>query len=257
MDFDDKASRQVEALYQTPDVSAQRNAVLKALELRPGEAALDIGVGPGLLALDMAATVGETGRFLGIDLSEPMLEMSRRRCGHLPWAGFEQADATALPGADNSFDAATSTQVYEYVADMPKALNELYRVLKPGGRAVVLDTDYDSLVMHTSDRDRMTRVMTAWDEHFVHRSLPQVLGPMLTQAGFVIRQREAIPMFNPEYHPHTYAYGMVGAIAAFAAGRAGVSEEEARAWKDEQTDLGAQGRFFFSLNRYLFLVTKP
>jgi len=148
LQFNEETSRKVEALYLTPDVVTQRARVLRALELREGEGVLDIGSGPGLLANEMAALVGPNGRACGIDISEDMLAMSRKRCADKPWTEFKKSDATNLPYPDSSFDAAVSTQVYEYVADIPQALAELYRVIRPGGRVVVLDTDYDSLVIY-------------------------------------------------------------------------------------------------------------
>jgi ubiquinone/menaquinone biosynthesis C-methylase UbiE len=255
--FDAETTRKVEAVYMTPDVVAQRCATLKILELAEGERILDIGSGPGLLAHDMAATVGPQGRVCGIDTSEPMLAMSERRCAGQPWAEFRQADATQLPYPDHSFDAAVSTQVYEYVPDIPAALAELYRVLRPGGRAVILDTDYGSLVIYTEDRARMARVLAAWREHFVHADLPRTLSRQLRDAGFTIRQRDVIPMFNPEYHANTYSHGLLGLMASFVVGRQGVTKEEAAAWAAEFPELGKQGRYFFSLNRYLFAVQKP
>ena len=134
--FDVETSRRVEALYLTPDVVAQRCQVLKALQLREGERVLDVGVGPGLLAYDMAASVGRDGQVCGIDVSEDMLAMARRRCADQPWPEYRRADATELPYPDHNFDAAVSTQVYEYVADVPAALAELYRVTRSGGRVV-------------------------------------------------------------------------------------------------------------------------
>ena len=256
LQFNEETSRNIEALYLTPDVVAQRCQVLKALQLRESERVLDIGTGPGLLAYDMAASVGRDGRVCGIDMSEDMLAMSRKRCAHQPWTEYQRADATNLPYPDNGFDAAVSTQVYEYVADIPAALAELYRVTRPGGRVVVLDTDYGSLVIHTGDEARMERVLSAWDEHFVHAGLPRILSRHLRDAGFKIRQREVIPMFNPEYHDNTYAKRVLGMMASFAVGRRGVSQEEANAWLAEFAELGKQGKFFFSLNRYLFVADK-
>lgn len=254
--FDEETSRKIESLYSTPDVVAQRCQVLKALELREGERVLDIGSGPGLLAYDMAASVGRDGRMCGIDISEDMLAMSRGRCAEQPWTEFRKADATNLPYPDDSFDAAVSTQVYEYVADVPAALAELYRVTRAGGRVVVLDTDYGSLVIHTEDDARMERVLSAWNEHFVHAGLPRTLSRRLRDVGFTIRQRDVIPMFNPEYHENTYAKRLLGIMASFAVGRKGVSQDEADAWLAEFAELGKQGRFFFSLNRYLFIADK-
>lgn len=255
--FDEETSRKVESVYLTPDVVAQRCQVLRALELREGERVLDIGSGPGLLAYDMAASVGPGGRACGIDVSAEMLAMSRRRCAEQPWTEFEIADATNLPYPDGSFDAAVSIQVYEYVADIPTALAELYRVTRPGGRAVVMDTDYGSLVIHTENEARMARVLSAWDEHFVHAALPRTLSRHLRDAGFTVRRRDVIPMFNPEYHDNTYGKGLLTLMASFAVGRRGMSREEADAWLSEFSDLAKRGTFFFSLNRYLFIADKP
>jgi arsenite methyltransferase len=257
LQFDEETSRKVESLYMTPDVVAQRHQVLKALALREGERVLDIGSGPGLLAYDMAASVGRNGCVCGIDISEDMLTMSRKRCADQPWTEFQRAGGTNLPYPDDSFDAAVSTQVYEYVVDIPGALAELYRVARPGGRAVVMDNDYGSLVIHTEHEARMKRVLSAWDEHFVHAGLPRTLSRQLRDAGFIIRQRDAIPMFNPEYRENTFGKGLLAFMATFAVGRKGVSREEADAWLAEFAELDKQGKFFFSLNRYLFVADKP
>ena len=257
LEFDAAAARRLEKVYLTPDVAAQRGAVLEVLALEAGERVLDIGSGPGLLARDMAEAVGAQGRVRGVDISADMLVLSKARCAAQPWVEFEIADAAGLPYPDAAFDAAVSTQVYEYVPDIPAALAELHRVLRPGGRALILDTDYDSLVMNTRDQARMDRIMAAWDEHFVHAGLPRVLAFGLREAGFTILRREVVPLFNPELHEDTFSHGMIGLIAAFAAGRKGVSEAEAQAWAAELRALGASGDYFFSLNRYLFLAEKP
>jgi arsenite methyltransferase len=254
--FDEEMSRRIEALYVTPEVVAQRERVLQVLNLAPGEHVLDIGSGPGLLASAMAQAVGPHGRVSGIDVSRSMVAMASRRCAAQPWAQFQTASATELPYPGDSFHAAVSTQVYEYVPDIPVALAELHRVLRPGGRAVILDTDYGSLVIHTADQPRMARILHAWDEHFTHANLPRTLSRQLREAGFAIRERMAIPMFNPEFADNTYAKGMLTMMASFAVGRHGVSQAEADAWYAEFAALGKQGTFFFSLNRYLFAAEK-
>jgi arsenite methyltransferase len=131
--YDAEASRLIEATYTTPDVVEQRRAVRQALRLRPGERVIDVGVGPGLLAAEMAAEVGPGGRVCGIDVSEPMLALARARVLAPASAPVElrHADATRLPYPAASFDAAVSTQVLEYVRDVPGALAEIHRV-RPG-----------------------------------------------------------------------------------------------------------------------------
>ena len=257
IDFDDAAARGVERMYLTPDVVGQRARFLEALALRPGEHVLDVGVGPGLLAHDMAAIVGERGRVAGIDLSEPMLEMSRRRCADQPWTDFQSADATVLPFEDESFDALVSTQVYEYVADMDKALSEAFRVLRPGGRVLILDTDWDSALWHVADRERSRRVMAAWDEHLHDPHLPATLGPRLRRAGFRAGRCEVIPILNTSYHPHCYSFGILFAIQGFVAGRGGVTAEDAADWAADVRSQEEAGAYFFSINRYIFGASKP
>jgi len=257
LDFNEATARSLERLYSTPDVALQRAHVLAAMALRAGEVTLDVGPGPGLLAADMAEMVGASGVVSGIDQSEPMVAMSRERCKDQPWVDVQVGEATELPYRDGVFDAAIATQVYEYVEDVYLALRELCRVLRHGGRALILDTDWDSLIWNNSDPARMRRVLDAWNEHSQHASLPQTLTGRLKRAGFQIVFRDIIPMFNPEYHAHSYSMGILDGIRAFAPGHNGVTEEEAIAWAADLRALGEAGEYFFSVNRYLFMVVKP
>jgi arsenite methyltransferase len=143
LQFDENASRHIQRMYSTPDVVQQRAEVLALLAAQPGERVLDIGSGPGFLVASLADAVGDGGAVHGLDPSPPMNAVARDLIGSRPWARIDDGDAVELPYPDRAFDAAVSTQVYEYVADIPRALSELRRVLRPGGRALVLDTDWD------------------------------------------------------------------------------------------------------------------
>ena len=257
IEFDEAAARGVERMYLTPDVVAQRVRFLEALALRPGERVLDVGIGPGLLAYDMARIVGESGLVAGVDLSEAMAEMSRKRCAEQPWTDFRLADATSLPFEDGGFDALVSTQVYEYVPDMDAALAEALRVLRPGGRLLILDTDWDSVVWNTREPARMRRVLDAWDAHLHDPHLPATLGARLARAGFRVGRREVIPILNDALHPHTYSFGILFAIQSFVSARDDFPTEEAEAWAAELRALGEADEYFFSINRYLFEARKP
>jgi SAM-dependent methyltransferase len=255
MDFDERTSRHVEAVYTTPDVVEQRWLVIGTLDLQPGEHVLDIGSGPGFLACEMAAVVGETGSVHGVDPSESMLAIAAQReraSGSAP-VEFRTGDAVELPYPDASFDAVVSTQVYEYVEDMAAALADARRVLRPGGRLLVLDTDWDSVVWRSSDRERMRRILGAWDEHLADPHLPARLTGLLADAGFTVRVRTTIPILNVGFDSDTYSAGLIGFVSAFVPGRQGVTEEEARAWADELATQG--GDYFFSINRYVFVAT--
>jgi arsenite methyltransferase len=257
LSFDDEASRRVEATYTTPDVAEQRRVVRSGLALKPGERVLDIGSGPGLLACEMAEDVGASGSVDGVDPSESMLAIARRRATALnvqDRVRFAIGDAVSLPFPDATFDAAVTTQVYEYVADVPAALAEAHRVIRPGGRLLVLDTDWDSIVWHSGDPERMRRVLAAWDEHLVDPYLPRTLTRLLHGAGFSVTRRNVIPLLNTGYDENMFSAGVIGFIKAFVPGRQGLTEADAHAWADDLVAL--KDDYFFSLNRYMFVAEK-
>lgn len=259
IEFDEAAAKAVEAMYLTPDVVGQRARVLDMLWPKPGERIIDIGVGPGLLAHDLARLVGDTGRVVGLDMAPAMITMARTRLAALPQAECVEGDAGALEFPDRAFDAAVVTQVYEYVADMPKALTELRRVLRPGGRVLVLDTDWRSVVWHSSDEVRMARVLACWDGHLADPHLPAKLGPLFRRAGFAVARVEIVPMLAAQWQPVSYAAGIMRAIHGYARGngaRYGLTDGEVQAWHDDQLRLIERGEFFFSVNRYAFLASR-
>jgi ubiquinone/menaquinone biosynthesis C-methylase UbiE len=247
--FDEEQSRAVEATYATDDVVRQRRATLEALDLLPGERVIDIGCGPGYLAAEIAEAVGPDGLVLGVDPSPHMLAIAARRGAPVV---LREGNALALPAEDGSFDAAVSTQVYEYVPDIGAALAEVRRVLRPDGRLLVLDTDWDSIVWRSRDDGRMEHVLRAWEEHLSHPRLPRVLPERLAAAGFKLRRTEVVPVLNVGYERETYSGYVLGMMAQFVAGRQGISPDEASAWADDLRSLGPN--YFFSLNRYLFVA---
>lgn len=257
LQFDEAYSQRLLALYLTPDVVAQRDETLRALALRPGDRVLDIGTGPGLLAVSMAAAVGPSGRISAIDVSENVLELARRQIGTRSTIEVRKADATDLPYGDGTFDVGVSTQVYEYVPDVARALRELFRVLRRPGKALIIDTDWDSMVWRSSDDGRMAKVLSAWNEHAVHPDLPRRLPPMLRAAGFSVEKVWVIPLLTVGRHENTYSAGLMQFIAAFASGRHGLTEDDLRSWSDDLRRLGEQNEYFLSLNRFVFLATKP
>jgi demethylmenaquinone methyltransferase / 2-methoxy-6-polyprenyl-1,4-benzoquinol methylase len=101
--------------------------------VRPGDRVLDACCGTGELAL---AALAEGGRVTGVDFSERMLERARRKSTAVSWV---QGDLLALPFEDASFDAATVGFGVRNVEDAGRALRELRRVLRPGGRLAILE----------------------------------------------------------------------------------------------------------------------
>jgi demethylmenaquinone methyltransferase/2-methoxy-6-polyprenyl-1,4-benzoquinol methylase len=105
-------------------------------ELRPGDRALDVATGTGDLALELARRGAEV---VGSDFSEGMLEHARRKAQGVAGVRFEQANALALPYADDEFAAATVGFGARNFSDLEQGLREMARVVRPGGRVVILE----------------------------------------------------------------------------------------------------------------------
>ncbi|HET6986831.1 MAG TPA: methyltransferase domain-containing protein [Kribbella sp.] len=253
LEFDPEVSRRTEAMYSTADVVEQRWIVRAALALRAGDRVLDVGVGPGLLAAEMAEEVGPTGRICGIDISDSMLAIARTRADVGPGIELEAASVMSIPHPAESFDVVVSTQVFEYVDDVAGALEEVRRVLRPAGRVVLLDTDWASVVWRSSDDARMARVLTAFEDHLADPHLPRTLAGVLAKSGFTLTHQQVVPILNIGYDARTYSAGLIDIVSGFVPGHADVTADEAREWADDLRNLGAG--YFFSLNRYLFVAS--
>ncbi len=251
--FDEQASRRLTAVYLTPDIVDQRAKLLALLAPKSGERALDIGCGPGLTTEALARAVGREGSVLGIDIAPPMLAIARQRCSGLPQASFELADVTRLPCGDASIDVALASQVYEYVERVDDALAELARVVRPGGRVLLVDTDWESAVWASHDDARMRRVIETWNEHIPHPQLPRTLKRRMLAAGFSDVRIEVVPLLNTAYDPNTYSVGMMAMLGNFAIGRNGLTAADIAAWTEDARAIGAEDGYFFSLNRYVFI----
>lgn len=254
--FDEEAAKALLAIYVTPDVVAQREQFVEALAPREGEQVVDVGSGPGFVAGLIGERVGPSGSVCGIDISDPLISVAREHCAEQPWVEFRHANATDLPFPHASFDAVISTQVLEYVPDVDAALREMHRVVRPGGRVVIVGTDWDSIVWASADRERANRILEAWEEHAADPRLPRTLGNRLVRAGFRLESTEVLPLFNPSFDPNSYSARGIDLIASYASGRNGITAEEAEGWANDLRDAGERGEYFFSLNRYLFLARR-
>ena len=254
--FDEQAASRIEAIYRIGDAERRRAIVRATLGAAPGERVLDVGCGPGFYCAELLEDVGSSGAVVGVDGSAAMLALAARRCAGHDNVELHEADATALPVDDASFDAVLSVQVQEYVRDVTAGLGELHRALRPGGRALVFDIDWATLSIHSEDEARCDRVLRAWDDHLAHRSLPRTLATRLRAAGFEDVRMAAHPFVTIAFDTDSYGAALVPFIAAFVPGHGDVSEEEAQAWLAEQRELGERGEFYFAITQFCFTARR-
>lgn len=171
-----------------------RQAGVKALNLKAGEAVLELGFGTGNEVLDLAALVGPTGQVAGIDVSPGMLAVAQKKIAKAAPAtpiDLRVGDARTLPFADNSFDAVYTSFTLELfpAEDIPVVLAEAKRVLKPGGRIGVVSM----ATVKPGDKASALEKTYVW----MHRHFPHIVdcrpidtAGVVAAAGFTILSTE-------------------------------------------------------------------
>lgn len=254
--FDAKAARDTDRSYLDPEIVNQRLQTLRALALRAGEKVLDAGCGTGLLAELMSAQVGDQGQVTGVDFSQNMLDLAEDRCNELGNVELHRGSVTELQFEADRFDAASCIQTLLYVDGVDTAIGELHRVLKPGGRIGIIETDWHGVVISSPDI-KLTRVMLdAWDAAVPSPNLPPKLIPVLHAAGFSAIHAQAIPVLNASYNGASYGASMIRYLAKNAVKQNVIDQQQADRWLQQIAELADQQGFFFCVNRFLFTAVK-
>ncbi|MEQ1700093.1 MAG: methyltransferase domain-containing protein [Ilumatobacteraceae bacterium] len=160
----------VAVLVATMEATAQWEATVRLrswerseLQLRPGQRLLDVGCGLGEAALALATDLGTGGEVVGVDASAEMLRVARAKAAAAPCrAEFVVGDAAALALPDGSFDAVRSERTLQWLPDPAAAIAEMARVVRPGGRVSLIDTDWSTFTLDIGDDVLMAMIHDAF-----------------------------------------------------------------------------------------------
>lgn len=251
--YDETISAQQKKVSLTKDMQAQMLVLLNTLQPQAGEHILDVGCGNGVLVGKIADHVGSTGQAYGVDGSSAMVAMASEM---VPGASFQLSDATKLPFEDNTLDAVICSQLLCFIPALDQALAEACRVLKPNGRFVILDTDWDSLVWNTNDQELLSEVMVLQKQGYHSDRVPRTLKKALVKAGFEVNDFFAHPICSLEPDPDSYAQQMSGFIRPLLEKHPTFPADLADRWEVDQKAIIAEDAYFFSLNRFVFVAQK-
>jgi ubiquinone/menaquinone biosynthesis C-methylase UbiE len=254
MDFAGDIAELQRRIAETPEGNDRRMAVFKALDVRPGQAVLDIGCGGGHLLREFSSATGDAGRVIGLELSAPQLAAAAEFCSGLGNVEFAEGSATAMPFGDGEFDALSSIQTYEYVADVDVALAEARRVLKPGAKAAIISVLWDHWRFSGPDRALNDEIHEVWRAHCHHQMLPFEMHRRLSDNGFGGVVQKPIAFINTSLHENAFALWASRTLAFFGKSH-GMDEKDVDTWLAQLEDANREGRMGFTSVPVLTVAT--
>jgi SAM-dependent methyltransferase len=232
----------------------------QALGLGPGDAVLEVGCGLGRDLAALSAVVGPGGLAVGLDASLTMLARAREETASGGGAGtqptFLAGDALSLPFADGAFAACRADRTLQHLSDPFRAIAELARVVRPGGRVSAVEPDWGGYMLDAAQRDAARTVEALWRDRFPSGLVGRTLVRGMAACGLTDIAVEARVFVSREFAEADAVYDISRTVAEAAdAGR--MSREQGRAFLAELRAADAGGRFVSSLTFFSVMGRKP
>lgn len=228
------------------------------LQVREGHCVLDVGCGPGDDVRAMAQIVGWSGKVVGVDNDEKMITEARRRAADAGLSvEFHLCDVHQLTFEDGLFDRCHADRVFQHLEDPEQSLGEVVRVAKPGGRILVIEPDWETLVVDVPDRTITRKMAHFICDQIVHngwmgRQLPNLFKACgLIEIGVVAR---AVPLTDFILADRLWGLRR-NAERAREAGI--VSASEAVEWIESLEQASQGNRFFGAVTGFAVFGQKP
>jgi len=238
-----------------PDQVQVNAALLKALAPLTGERILEVGCGSGVLCRQVAPSVAPGGKITGVDISPEFLRLAQGYAANTNLSNSIQwsaSQAEVLPFQDASFDGVFAARLLLHVEEPQLVLNELVRVVRPGGRVVVMDWDYDTVAMDHSNRE-LTRRLMHWrcDHHGGNNWSGRQLWGQMMAAGMVNVQ--AVPIVSIAHRANDSLTLSLFKAAQVARDGGAIAPDEYEAWVGELESSLSSERFFASIVYFIVL----
>jgi ubiquinone/menaquinone biosynthesis C-methylase UbiE len=213
------------------------------LRLAPGASVLEVGCGTGEDAVALAERVGARGLVTAVDRSRAMIDQARAHPGGqaLPIC-FQCADARTLPFPDDTFDGARVDRTLQHIDEPREVVREMARVVRPGGRVVAMEPDWETFTVNSGQRATTRRLLNFWCDSFPSGWVGRYLSRFFREAG--LAEVEIFPetLVVAEFDLADRIFDLTR--TARAAGEAGTAEPQAvDGWLDELRELDRAGAF--------------
>jgi ubiquinone/menaquinone biosynthesis C-methylase UbiE len=244
----------LDMLAQSPLFQRTRSVARDAWRLDRPHRLLDVGAGIGEVARGLVPLVGEDGEVVALDNSQTMLDAAQRD-GHGGPVRYVLGDVRSLPYADGYFDGVRSERVLQHLDDPDAAIREMARVLRPGGRLCLVDTDWDSVVVDGSP-DELPEVLDSVLKSFsLTTRMGRTLRRRLVAAGLTDAETTPVTMATTSRAEASVITPIFSREALARMAQSGPVEASERLLKlADQAE--ADGTFLFALTIWVATATK-
>jgi ubiquinone/menaquinone biosynthesis C-methylase UbiE len=240
--------RFVDAANDMASVRACKRRMEALLQPRVGQRLLDLGCGTGDDARALARLVAPGGQVIGVDNSEAMLAEARRRAVGLSLSlEYRLGDAQRLDLSDQTFDGCRTERTFMHLEAPERALAEMTRVCRPGGKIVVFDFDWDTLLVDHSERWLTRRILDLMADSLRNGRIGRRLPGMFEEAG--LAEISIAP--HTVLMPWVFFQQLFGGTLSRAQEQGRLAEAEAVGWLEHLAAAAQTGRFFAALTGFI------
>lgn len=239
-------------------VQAYKYQSFDLLAVKPGQQVLEVGCGPGTDAQVLARRVLPGGRVIAVDKSKTMIATAMERAHGLDLPlEFRQGDVYALEFPANSFDGCRADRVFHHLERCDDALAELVRVTRPGGRIVLSEPDFGSIVLSAADRELTRLVLNARCDEYASGWCGRELPGLFRRAGLTDLVVIPVPVTATDFAvPNEQWFGLSKLVDEMGAGGK-LDPRRAAAWLRQLEESSAAGTFFCSILVFTVCGRKP
>ena len=236
-----------------PVTAALKQSLRDGLRIKGAERVLDVGCGMGTDVFDLAERVGTSGQVTGVDVSASLIAEARKRAAgrKLP-VTFAVGDAQALQFADGAFDAVRTERMLMHVPDADRALAEMARVLRPGGRLAVFDFDWETQFCDSPHREVTRKIAQSFCDSIKHGWIGRRLPRLFHQ----YRMKDVSVTYHTATVHFAFLQLLLGGAVARMVGAGTLSSDEADRWWTDLARASREGTFLYGFTAFIVAGTK-
>ena len=248
----------MDVVASTDVVQAYKEQSFDLLAIKPGHRLLEVGCGPGTDAIAMARRVGPTGHVMAVDKSETMIGAARERAQSLDLPlEFRRGDLFALEFEDDAFDGCRADRVFHHLEKLDDALAELVRVARPGGRIVLSEPDFGSIVLASANKEVTRLVLNERCDEYASGWCGRDLRGLFRRAGLTDLVVIPTPVVATDFQvPNEQWFGL-STLAREMQATGKLTATEAERWLGQMAAASVKGEFFCSILVFTVGGRKP